>query len=85
MWTLFLFLYTMVGFLATIGLILGFVQWQSGMPPWGFWGGVGLPGLGVLYGISAAGQRLSSHQMEELRKRVDDLVEGLEAPQSPNT
>ncbi len=80
MWTLFLFLYTAVGFLATIGLMLGFVQWQSGMSPWGFWGVlIGAPGLAVLYGISATGQKLSAHQMEELRRRIDELVEGLEA------
>jgi hypothetical protein len=79
-WTLFMFLYTVVGFLATIGLMLGFVQWQSGMSPWGFWGvAIGIPGLAVLYGISAVGQRLSAHQMEELRDRIEDLVEGLEA------
>jgi len=80
MWTLFLFLYTAVGFLATIGLLLGFVQWQSGMTPWGFWGvWIGGPGLAALYGISATGQKLSAHQMEELRRRIDELVEGLEA------
>lgn len=80
LWTLYMFLYTAVGFLAVMGLMLGFVQWQSGMEPWGFWGiGAGLPGLAVLYGISATGQRLSAHQMDELKDRVDRLVEGLEA------
>ena len=79
-WTLFMFLYTVVGFLATMGLMLGFVQWQSGMRPWGFWGvAIGLPGLALLYGISAVGQRLSAHQMEDLRGRIEDLVRGLEA------
>ncbi|MCJ7629192.1 MAG: hypothetical protein MUO50_12500 [Longimicrobiales bacterium] len=80
MWTFFVFLYSAVGFLATIGLILGFVQWQSGMVPWGLWGvWIGVPGLAVLYGISATGQRLGAHQMAELRRRIDELVEGLEA------
>ena len=80
MWTFFVFLYSAVGFLAIIGLILGFVQWQSGMAPWGLWGvWIGVPGLAVLYGISATGQRLSAHQMAELRRRIDELVEGLEA------
>jgi hypothetical protein len=75
-----MFLYTVVGFLATIGLMLGFVQWQSGMSPWGFWGVVvGVPGLAVLFGISAVGQQLSSHQMGELKDRVEELVEGMEA------
>ena len=79
-WTLYMFLYTAVGFLATIGLILGFVQWQSNMDPWGFWGvWIGVPGLAVLYGISATGQKLSSHQMAELKGRIDELVEGMEA------
>jgi len=87
LWTLFMFLYTAVAFLALMGLILGFVQWQSGMDPWGFWGvWVGGPALVLLYAVSAVGQRLSAHQMEALRQRIDDLVEGLEAtPQSPST
>jgi hypothetical protein len=80
LWTLYMFLYTAVGFLAVIGLMFGFVQWQSGMTPWGLWGvAIGLPGLAVLYGISATGQRLSAHQMNELKARIDSLVEGLEA------
>ena len=85
LWTLFVFLYTAVGFLATIGLMLGFVQWQSGMDPWGLWGvWLGVPGLAVLYGVSATGQRLSAHQMEELKERIDSLVDGLEA-EGPGT
>ena len=35
--------------------------------------------LAILYGISATGQKLSAHQMEELKDRIDSLVEGLEA------
>ena len=80
LWTLFLFLYSAVGFLAIMGLMLGFVQWTSNMDPWGLWGvWIGTPGLAVLYGISALGQKLSAHQMEELKRRIDELVEGLEA------
>ena len=30
--------------------------------------------------VSATGQRLSAHQMEALRERIGDLVEGLEIP-----
>ena len=84
LWTLYMFLYTAVGFLATIGLMLGFVQWQSGMEAWGFWGVlIGIPGLAALYGLSATGQRLSAHQMDELKERIDTLVEGLEAQEAP--
>ena len=76
LWTLFIFLYTAVGFLTAIGLMLGFVQWQSGLTPWGLWGlGIGTPGLGVLYGISATGQKLSAHQMSDLKQKIDELVE----------
>jgi hypothetical protein len=87
---MFMFLYTVVGFLALMGLMLGFVQWQSGMEAWGFWGAfVGFPGLVALYTVSAMGQRLSAHQMEELKRRLDILVKGMEAAegsdQSPST
>jgi len=79
-WTLFVFLYAVVGFLAVMGLLLGFVQLQSGMTAWGLWGAwIGFPGLVVLYGVSALGQHLGAHQMVELRRRIDVLVEGLEA------
>lgn len=78
-WTLFVFLYAVVGFLALMGLMLGFVQWQSGLVPWGLWGCyVGIPGFFLLYLISAAGQRLSAHQMEKLRGRMEHLLEGLQ-------
>lgn len=81
LWTLFMFLYAAVGFLAVMGLTLGFVQWQSGLEAWGFWGAcLGFPGLGALYAVSATGQRLSAHQMEELRGRLDALLEGLRSP-----
>ena len=60
LWTLFMFLYTGVGFIAVMGAMLGFVQWQSNMTPWGFWGlALGVPGLAILYGVSAAGQKLT--------------------------
>jgi hypothetical protein len=85
-WTLFVFLYFAVSFLAIMGLMLGFVQWQSQMTPWGFWGvGLGVPGLALLYTISAVGQSLSSDQMAELRDRVDTLVDGLEAGPASDT
>jgi hypothetical protein len=78
LWTLFIFSYGALGFLAVMGLMLGFVQWQSGMDPWGLWGAaVGFPGMALLFALSATGQRLSSQQMEELRWRVDSLVAGL--------
>jgi len=89
LWTLFMFAYGTLGFLAVMGLMLGFVQWQSGMAPWGFMGAAaGVPGLGLLLAVSVTGQRLSAHQMVELKERVDTLVAGLEAedpPQSPST
>ena len=65
LWTLFMFLYTAVGFLATIGLMLGFVQWQSGMDPWGLWGvGLGVPGLAVLK------DRISASISKPVQKRA---------------
>jgi hypothetical protein len=75
LWTLYMFAYAAVGFLTVMGLMLGFVQWQSGMDPWGFRGALaGGPGLALLYVVSATGQRLGAHQMEELKGRIDSLV-----------
>jgi hypothetical protein len=80
LWTLYMFLYTATGFMAVMGLILAFVQWQSGMDPWGLWGvGVGVPGMLSLYLVSRTGQKLSAHQMDGLRRRVSHLVEGMES------
>jgi hypothetical protein len=85
-WTLFMFLYFGVAFLGVMGLMLGLVQWQSGMEPWGFWGVyLGLPGILLLYLVSRVGQHLSTEQMEELRGRVDALVDGLEADEDSTT
>ena len=83
LWTLYVFLYSAMGFLAVMGILLAFVQWQSGMAAWGLWGtAIGLPGMALLYLVSATGQRLSAHQMDALRRRVDELVKGMEAEQS---
>jgi hypothetical protein len=73
-----MFLSAALGFLAVIGMMLGFVQWQSGMEAWGFWGVyLGAPGLAALYLVSAIGQRLSAHQMDDLKARLDPLLVGL--------
>ena len=90
LWTFFMFLYGALGFLAVMGLMAGFVQWQSAMVPWGFWGlGAGIPGLAILYAVSYTGQRLSAHQMGALRQRIEELTVGLqegeEEAQSPST
>jgi hypothetical protein len=82
-WTLFMFLSSALGFLAVIGLMLGFVQWQSDIPAWGFWGAyLGVPGLVGLYLVSTLGQKLSAHQMAQLKARLDPLLEGLEVGES---
>jgi hypothetical protein len=78
-WTVFLVLYAAVGFLTVLGLFVGFIQWQAGTVPWGLWGvWLGVSGLVVLYGLSILGQMMGAHQTAELKRRVEDLVEGLE-------
>jgi len=100
MWTLFLFLYTAVGFLAIIGLMLGFIQWQSGMSPWGFGGvliGVPRPG-GPLRDLRhrSKAQRPSDGGTEAANRRAGGGVGSVGTfsgdrsrtgswPQSPNT
>jgi len=79
-WTGFVFLYSVVAFLALLGGILAYVQWASDESPWGLWAlGVGVPFLGSLHLVSWLGQRRSHAQMLELRSVLDPVVAPLRA------
>lgn len=70
------------GILAAVALVgggLGWAQWSIGRPPWGL---VALPvsaALGfALYLASLVGQRLSAHQMDQLRDCLEELLSDVE-------
>lgn len=79
-WTGFVFLYSVIAFLALLGGIFGYVQWASKESPWGLWAlAIGVPILIGLHIASGVGQRLSHDQMVELKSILDPVVEPLRA------
>lgn len=84
LWTFIMFIYFFMAFLMLFGAALGYVQWTMDDRAWGL---VAVPVGGLvilsLHVASRVGQRLGDEQMQELRTRLDDLVEGaLNAPKA---
>jgi len=74
-WTLYLFLTFGLSFALLVGLTWGYAQWATEATPWALAiVPVVLGAAGALYAISLVGQRLSSSQMEDLRKALDELI-----------
>jgi len=77
-WTLFMFFYIGIAFLAVFGAILGYVQWVSSESAWGLWAvWIGLPLLALIHAAGAVGQRLGQDQMAALKEELDRVLEGL--------
>lgn len=75
-WTLLMMVYFGCAFVATCGAIYGCVQWLLGATPWALLlTPIGLAAIATLHAISLVGQRLSSHQMDALRERLEHAVE----------
>ena len=75
-WTFFMFAYGVGWFAVLFGGAFGYAQWASGESAWGLWmAAVGVVIVAGLHIASAAGQRLGSGAMHELRRRLDGLVE----------
>lgn len=86
-WTGIMFLYFLMATSIIFGATLGYVQWASHEPAWGFWA---IPvGFLIIVGIHAAslvGQHLGQQQMRDLRDRLETLVDrqfGDQAIRSP--
>lgn len=74
-WTLVMMLYFFAAFVAICGAIYGWVQALLAVTPWGFLAvPAGLAMIAALHGVSVVGQRLSAHQMTDLRARFDRVV-----------
>jgi len=83
-WTLFVFLYSLFGFVALVGLGWGFAQYILGQPMWGLLlTPAALLAVAALYAGARFGQRLTVDQMRELRQRLDGLLTDLSAPTDP--
>ena len=81
-WTMFMFLYALFGFVGFSGLMVGYSQWTIEQYAWGFWL---LPlacllGGGV-YALALVGQRLGAAEMALLRDFVEDTVGRADAPE----
>jgi hypothetical protein len=84
-WTLVMLIYFIATFFVTAAAIYGYVQWFLGHPPWSL---ALIPTLAVvivsLHAASLIGQRLSSDQMEELRRRLDQTLATALADTAPS-
>lgn len=86
-WTGIMFLYFLMATIILFGTTLGYVQWASNEPAWGFWAiPAGILVIVGLHGASLVGQRLGQDQMRELRDRFEAVVDrqfGDQAIRSP--
>jgi hypothetical protein len=75
-WTMFVFLYSAIGFLTLMGLMFGLSQMMLKMEAYAMWSvPVGLLLLATLFITSKVGQKLGRDQMEVLKKFVDDALQ----------
>jgi hypothetical protein len=75
-WTMFMFVYSVMTFAILFGAALGYVQWAMGDSPWGFYAvPIGAVVIVLLHAASLLGQRLSSDQTEQLREELDSLLQ----------
>jgi hypothetical protein len=75
-WTFLMFLYFLTVTIVFFGVMLGCAQLMIGEAVWGLWAAAA--GVLIIVGLHAAsliGQRLGNDQMEQLRKRLDDVVQ----------
>lgn len=75
-WTLFMFFYGLLGFVALIGLMIGSSQWSMDKFAWGFWLFFGALILGgVLHMASLYAQRLSYDEMTKMKLFLDRALD----------
>jgi hypothetical protein len=75
-WTFLMFVYMTMATTAFFGAALAYAQWVVGATLWGLAVAVlSVLAIVLLHGISLVGQRLSRHQMDELKLRLDTILE----------
>lgn len=74
-WTMFMFFYALLGFVALIGLMIGFSQWSLDESAWAFWlvPGTLIP-AGLLYFAAWEGKRLAHDEMRLLKNFLDEAL-----------
>ena len=85
-WTFFMFMYFLLAFVVLFGATLGYVQWASDEPAWGWWAvEVGVPILLLIHVASYVGARLGQEQMKELKAVLEEILDGLASHRGPNS
>ncbi len=75
-WTFLMFVYITMATTAFFGAALAYAQWVVGATLWGLAVMVfSVLAIVLLHGISLVGQRLSRHQMEDLKRRLDMILD----------
>ena len=75
-WSMFLFIYSGIGFLGLVGLLYGLAQWNLNINPTGMWVVLGAIILELtFYLIARAGRKLAANQMMILKKELVDILD----------
>jgi hypothetical protein len=75
-WTFVMFVYFLMVFVILFGVSYGYVQWAIGESPWGLVAvPIGMFVIVLLHTVSLVGQRLSADQSEQLRARLEEILE----------
>ncbi len=74
-WTMFMFIYGLFGFVGFIGLTLGLSQWTLKTDMWGFWLIlVSAVGMIAMYLVSLEGRKLAKYEMMALKHHIDEAL-----------
>ena len=74
-WTMFMFIYAVLGLATVLGLVFGAAQVTMGSAPWALLGaGAGVALIGFVYGATFIGQGLGAEQMAEMRLFLERTV-----------
>lgn len=75
-WTFVWINYLAMSFTAFFGFALAYSQWMLGEPMWGAWvAALAMVAIGVLYMVAHIGQQWSADQMQDLRNRLEGLLQ----------
>ena len=74
-WSMFLFIYSGIGFIGIIGLLFGLAQWNLGITPDALWIALGSVFLEIIfYFIARLGKKIAAQQMTLLQKELSSII-----------